>query len=79
MCFVASAWPPLSRHLIQSETAVCRRQNVKVNPKSDHLSFLCRDMDLVRAALQDNNIEFVEQNVKEDGIEQVCFRFSLSK
>lgn len=62
----------LSRHLIQSDAVVGRRRDNKLNPKADHLSFLCRDMDLVRAALHENEIEYVEQVVMDDGIEQVC-------
>jgi hypothetical protein len=56
-------------HLIQDEEP--RRIMRPINPKSDHLSFLCHDMDLVERVLVDHGVEYVNQTFSQDGLHQV--------
>jgi hypothetical protein len=58
-------------HLIQEEEpARCPR---RLNPKSDHLSFMCQNMELVEDVLSENGVEIVVQSFPEDGLRQVSF------
>jgi hypothetical protein len=63
-------------HLIQSEDAA--EATPPLDPKSDHLSFLCDDMLLVQRVLQDYGVDFVRQTFHEDDLRQVCLMLCIT-
>lgn len=54
-------------HLLES-TAVPPHKGKKINPKDNHISFQCTDMNLVMRKLEEMNIEYVTAVVEEGGI-----------
>ncbi|KAK6159650.1 hypothetical protein DH2020_003031 [Rehmannia glutinosa] len=50
-------------HLLQAEKVP--EKKVKINPKDNHISFQCSDMDLIIHQLEEMNIEYVKAVVKE--------------
>lgn len=60
-------------HLLESEKMVNKKD--KINPKDNHISFQCTDMDLIIHQLEEMKIEYVEAVVKEGGIivDQIFF------
>jgi hypothetical protein len=57
-------------HLIQSEDAA--EATPPLDPKSDHLSFLCHDIMLVQRVLHECGVDFVRQTFHENDLRQVC-------
>ncbi|KAK4739598.1 hypothetical protein R3W88_003295 [Solanum pinnatisectum] len=53
-------------HLLGKEDAQSKRG--KINPKDNHISFQCTDMDLINQRLNDMNVEYVTATVKEGGV-----------
>jgi hypothetical protein len=53
-------------HLLQSNNAPPKKE--KINPKDNHISFQCTDMQLVMQKLDQNQIEFATATVLEGGI-----------
>ncbi|GLT77311.1 hypothetical protein SLA2020_489090 [Shorea laevis] len=53
-------------HLLESDNAPTKKE--KINPKDNHISFQCSDMDLVIQKLEDMNIDYVTAVVEEGGI-----------
>ncbi|KAK4739594.1 hypothetical protein R3W88_003291 [Solanum pinnatisectum] len=53
-------------HLLGKEDAQSKRG--KINPKDNHISFQCTDMDLIIQRLNDMNVEYVTATVKEGGV-----------
>ncbi|KAK6157029.1 hypothetical protein DH2020_011277 [Rehmannia glutinosa] len=53
-------------HLLQAEKVP--EKKVKINPKDNHISFQCSDMDLIIHQLEEMNIEYAKAVVKEGGI-----------
>lgn len=70
-------------HLIQPKTADFSGSFPKtiaaddIDPRSDHLSFLCNDMDVVTAALEEWEVKYVESEFRENGMRQVRYVFDL--
>ncbi|KAI3448347.1 hypothetical protein Pfo_005012 [Paulownia fortunei] len=60
-------------HLLESENVT--RKKGKINPKDNHISFQCSDMDLIIHQLEEMKIEYVKAVVKEGGIivDQIFF------
>ncbi|CAM8906926.1 unnamed protein product [Rhodiola kirilowii] len=54
-------------HLLESEKATKSKKS-KINPKDNHISFQCTDMELIKRKLKQNNIEYVTAVVEEGGI-----------
>lgn len=48
---------------------------IKINPKDNHISFQCSDMDLIMKQLEEMEIEYVKAVVREGGIivDQIFF------
>ncbi|OMO75199.1 hypothetical protein CCACVL1_16296 [Corchorus capsularis] len=55
-------------HLLESESNVPTKKG-KINPKDNHISFQCSDMNLVMRKLEEMNIEYVTAVVEEGGIQ----------
>ncbi|KAF2319925.1 hypothetical protein GH714_020583 [Hevea brasiliensis] len=53
-------------HLLESDRVLSKKG--KINPKDNHISFQCSDMDLVVKKLEEKNIEYVTAVVEEGGI-----------
>ncbi|EOX97080.1 hypothetical protein QUC31_015850 [Theobroma cacao] len=53
-------------HLLESESVPTKKE--KINPKDNHISFQCSDMNLVMQKLEEMNIEYVTAVVEEGGI-----------
>ncbi|CAN4110719.1 unnamed protein product [Withania somnifera] len=53
-------------HLLGKEDVQSKRG--KINPKDNHISFQCSDMDLIIQRLNDMEIEYVTATVKEGGV-----------
>ncbi|KAM3377734.1 hypothetical protein P3S68_010147 [Capsicum galapagoense] len=53
-------------HLLGKEDAASKKG--KINPKDNHISFQCTDMDLMMQRLDDMEIEYVTATVKEGGV-----------
>lgn len=53
-------------HLLGAENVPTKRG--KINPKDNHISFQCSDMDLIITNLDEMKIEYVTAKVKEDGV-----------
>ncbi|KAL9388144.1 hypothetical protein Peur_021268 [Populus x canadensis] len=53
-------------HLLESDKAPTKKS--KINPKDNHISFQCSDMNLVIKKLEEKNIEYVTAVVEEGGI-----------
>lgn len=53
-------------HLLESDKAPLKKG--AINPKDNHISFQCSDMDLVVRKLEEKNIEYVTAVVEEAGI-----------
>ncbi|KAF3685804.1 putative sodium/metabolite cotransporter BASS2, chloroplastic-like isoform X1 [Capsicum annuum] len=53
-------------HLLGKEDAASKKG--KINPKDNHISFQCTDMDLIIQRLDDMEIEYVTATVKEGGV-----------
>ncbi|OAY39747.1 uncharacterized protein LOC110623978 [Manihot esculenta] len=53
-------------HLLESDKAPLKKG--AINPKDNHISFQCSDMDLVVRKLEEKNIEYVTAVVEEGGI-----------
>ncbi|XP_011028327.1 PREDICTED: uncharacterized protein LOC105128389 isoform X1 [Populus euphratica] len=53
-------------HLLESDKAPAKKS--KINPKDNHISFQCSDMNLVIKKLEEKNIEYVTAVVEEGGI-----------
>ncbi|KZV22706.1 hypothetical protein F511_05338 [Dorcoceras hygrometricum] len=60
-------------HLLQVESVPTKKG--KINPKDNHISFQCTDMDLVIQQLEEMEIEYVKGVVREGGIlvDQIFF------
>ncbi|PIM99072.1 Glyoxalase [Handroanthus impetiginosus] len=60
-------------HLLQAENVPKKRG--KINPKDNHISFQCSDMDFIIHQLEEMKIEYVKAVVKEGGIivDQIFF------
>ncbi|KAI3445595.1 hypothetical protein Pfo_002260 [Paulownia fortunei] len=60
-------------HLLQAENVPEKKG--KINPKDNHISFQCSDMDLIIHQLEEMKIEYVKAVVKEGGIivDQIFF------
>ncbi|KAG6781924.1 hypothetical protein POTOM_011309 [Populus tomentosa] len=56
----------LGIHLLESDKAPTKKS--KINPKDNHISFQCSDMNLVIKKLEEKNIEYVTAVVEEGGI-----------
>ncbi|CAM8901386.1 hypothetical protein QQ045_010702 [Rhodiola kirilowii] len=54
-------------HLLESEKATKSKKS-KINPKDNHISFQCTDMELIKRKLKQNNLEYVTAVVEEGGI-----------
>uniref|UniRef100_A0A6N2K8G9 VOC domain-containing protein n=1 Tax=Salix viminalis TaxID=40686 RepID=A0A6N2K8G9_SALVM len=55
-------------HLLESSDKAPTKKKSKINPKDNHISFQCSDMDLVMRKLEEKNIEYVTAVVEEGGI-----------
>ncbi|XP_049389330.1 glyoxylase I 4-like [Solanum stenotomum] len=53
-------------HLLGKEDV--QSKSGKINPKDNHISFQCTDMDLIIQRLNDMNVEYVTATVKEGGV-----------
>ncbi|KAH6762592.1 Lactoylglutathione lyase / glyoxalase I family protein [Perilla frutescens var. hirtella] len=53
-------------HLLKTENAI--KKNEKINPKDNHISFQCTDMNVIIQRLEEMKIEFVTAIVREGGI-----------
>ncbi|KAG6434179.1 hypothetical protein SASPL_105801 [Salvia splendens] len=53
-------------HLLKSENVINKKD--KINPKDNHISFQCTDMNLIIERLEGMKIEFVKAVVREGGI-----------
>ncbi|GLT61673.1 hypothetical protein SLA2020_343620 [Shorea laevis] len=53
-------------HLLESDHVPEKKG--KINPKDNHISFQCSDMDLVIRKLEDINIDYVTAEVEEGGV-----------
>lgn len=60
-------------HLLQAENVPDKKS--KINPKDNHISFQCTDVDLIIHQLEEMNVEYVKAVVKEGGIivDQIFF------
>ncbi|KAL2460535.1 Lactoylglutathione lyase/glyoxalase I family protein [Abeliophyllum distichum] len=60
-------------HLLEAEKIPKKRG--KINPKDNHISFQCSDMDMIIQKLEEMKIEYVKAVVKEGGIivDQIFF------
>ncbi|KAL8540733.1 hypothetical protein ACS0TY_002095 [Phlomoides rotata] len=60
-------------HLLESEKVLNKKD--KINPKDNHISFQCTDMELIILQLKEMKIEYVEAVVQEGGIivDQIFF------
>ncbi|KAK6121155.1 hypothetical protein DH2020_045076 [Rehmannia glutinosa] len=60
-------------HLLESENTT--KKKGKINPKDNHISFQCSDMDLIIHQLEEMKIEYAKAVVKEGGIivDQIFF------
>ncbi|XP_051145141.1 glyoxylase I 4-like [Andrographis paniculata] len=60
-------------HLLQAEKA--NKQKGDINPRDNHISFQCSDMNLIIHQLEELRIEYVKAVVKEGGIivDQIFF------
>ncbi|XP_019171563.1 PREDICTED: uncharacterized protein LOC109167098 [Ipomoea nil] len=54
-------------HLLGAENVGITKKG-KINPKDNHISFQCSDMNLIIKKLGDMNIEYVTAKVKEGGV-----------
>ena len=54
-------------HLLEAEDQVPIKKG-KINPKDNHISFQCTDMELIMKNLEEMNIEYVTAVVEEGGI-----------
>ncbi|KAI3770384.1 hypothetical protein L6452_01515 [Arctium lappa] len=54
-------------HLLEMETTP--RKKAVINPKDNHISFQCSDMDLIIKKLEELGIKYVTAVVKEGGVE----------
>lgn len=54
-------------HLLAAENIPITKKG-KINPKDNHISFQCSDMELIIKKLDDMNIEYVTAKVKEGGV-----------
>ncbi|XP_022876539.1 uncharacterized protein LOC111394789 [Olea europaea var. sylvestris] len=54
-------------HLLEAAENVPNKKE-KINPKDNHISFQCSDMELITQKLQEMKIEYVTAIVKEGGI-----------
>ncbi|CAI9103773.1 OLC1v1002324C1 [Oldenlandia corymbosa var. corymbosa] len=55
-------------HLLEAEDPVRGKNKAKINPKDNHISFQCTNMDIIVQKLEEKNIEFVTAVVEEGGI-----------
>ncbi|KAF2319955.1 hypothetical protein GH714_021007 [Hevea brasiliensis] len=53
-------------HLLESDKVLSKKG--AINPKDNHISFQCSDMDLVVKKLEEKNIEYATAVVEEGGI-----------
>ncbi|XP_009606733.1 glyoxylase I 4-like [Nicotiana tabacum] len=53
-------------HLLGKEDAKSKKE--RINPKDNHISFQCSDMDLIIERLKELKIEYVTATVKEGGV-----------
>ncbi|XP_009629333.1 glyoxylase I 4-like [Nicotiana tomentosiformis] len=53
-------------HLLGKEDAQPKKE--RINPKDNHISFQCSDMDLIIERLEELKIEYVTATVKEGGV-----------
>lgn len=53
-------------HLLENENVSQRKG--KINPKDNHISFQCTNMELIMQKLEEMNIEYVTAEVKEGGV-----------
>ncbi|KAL0422246.1 UNVERIFIED_CONTAM: hypothetical protein Slati_3247500 [Sesamum latifolium] len=60
-------------HLLQADNVAGKKG--KINPKDNHISFQCSDMDLIISQLEEMKIEYVKAVVREGGIivDQIFF------
>ncbi|KAK4438353.1 hypothetical protein Salat_0169600 [Sesamum alatum] len=60
-------------HLLQAENVAGKKE--KINPKDNHISFQCSDVDLIINQLEEMKIEYVKAVVREGGIivDQIFF------
>ncbi|KAJ6427737.1 hypothetical protein OIU84_023189 [Salix udensis] len=56
----------ISIHLLESDRAPTKKS--KINPKDNHISFQCPDMNLVIKKLEEKGIEYVTAVVEEGGV-----------
>ncbi|KAJ4851420.1 hypothetical protein Tsubulata_030620 [Turnera subulata] len=54
-------------HLLESQTSLPKEKR-EINPKDNHISFQCSDMNLVMQKLEEENIEYVTAVVEEGGV-----------
>ncbi|KAF8406955.1 hypothetical protein HHK36_006076 [Tetracentron sinense] len=62
-------------HLLQSEDPEKMLKKCEINPKDNHISFLCESMIALERKLKEMEIEYMQQRVEESGIyvDQVFF------
>ncbi|XP_073023462.1 glyoxylase I 4-like [Primulina eburnea] len=60
-------------HLLETENMTSKKG--EINPKDNHISFQCSDMDLIISLLEEMKIEYVKAIVRENGIivDQIFF------
>ncbi|XP_011088117.1 uncharacterized protein LOC105169423 [Sesamum indicum] len=60
-------------HLLQADNVAGKKG--KINPKDNHISFQCSDMDMIMKQLEEMKIEYVKAVVREGGIivDQIFF------
>ncbi|KAJ6700584.1 hypothetical protein OIU74_012011 [Salix koriyanagi] len=56
----------ISIHLLESDRAPTKKS--KINPKDNHISFQCPDMNLVIKKLEEKGVEYVTAVVEEGGV-----------
>uniref|UniRef100_A0A7N0TWR9 VOC domain-containing protein n=1 Tax=Kalanchoe fedtschenkoi TaxID=63787 RepID=A0A7N0TWR9_KALFE len=54
-------------HLLESEKAA-KSKKTRINPKDNHISFQCTDMELIKRKLKQHSLEYVTAVVEESGI-----------
>ncbi|GFQ01632.1 lactoylglutathione lyase [Phtheirospermum japonicum] len=62
-------------HLLEAENKAEKEGKLKINPKDNHISFQCTDMELLIHQLEEKGIEYVKAVVREGGIivDQIFF------
>ncbi|XP_073127948.1 glyoxylase I 4-like [Henckelia pumila] len=61
-------------HLLEVEKVTWKKDKI-INPKDNHISFQCSDMDVIMSRLEEMKIEYVKAIVREGGIivDQIFF------